>query len=273
MKFTVIDFETATSKRNSACAIGIAIVEGGQIISVRTLLIKPPALQFNPINIGIHGITADRVRNEPTLAEHWPDILPLLANRTVIAYNASFDLSVLANSLAVYNISYPPVTCYCALKLARRAWPELPNHKLTTVAKHLSIPINHHDPSSDAQSCAKIILHFSDDTPTLADLKKKYYLRPERKPSVRAEQTQQETKSKDDKYIYQPQHIHPAAASRKPSPSKPGIFALKNIMPAIIIVILICCIGGLFSFISDTQRPVETTATPPPSATEMMYVP
>ena len=38
MKFTVIDFETANNRRNSACAIGLSVVENGEIIEEMSYL-------------------------------------------------------------------------------------------------------------------------------------------------------------------------------------------------------------------------------------------
>ncbi len=40
MTFTVIDFETANSKRASACALGIVKVEGGVITEKASWLIR-----------------------------------------------------------------------------------------------------------------------------------------------------------------------------------------------------------------------------------------
>lgn len=41
MNFAAIDFETATGRRNSACAVGIVTVEDGEIIDKYYSLIRP----------------------------------------------------------------------------------------------------------------------------------------------------------------------------------------------------------------------------------------
>ncbi|MDF3024853.1 MAG: polymerase epsilon subunit-like 3-5 exonuclease, partial [Alphaproteobacteria bacterium] len=46
----------------------------------------------------------------------------------------------------------------CTVNVARSKWPELANHKLNTVSKHLNIELNHHDAASDAHACANIYL-------------------------------------------------------------------------------------------------------------------
>ncbi|OPJ64393.1 DNA polymerase III subunit epsilon [Clostridium oryzae] len=65
MNFIAIDFETANKKRDSACSVGIAVVENGQVVQRIHRLIKPKEMRFLPFNVGIHGITASMVQNEP----------------------------------------------------------------------------------------------------------------------------------------------------------------------------------------------------------------
>ena len=40
----------------------------------------------------------------------------------------------------------------------RRVWPDLPNHKLDTVAGHLGYSFHHHQALDDARACAYIVL-------------------------------------------------------------------------------------------------------------------
>jgi len=45
----------------------------------------------------------------------------------------------------------------CTVKLARRAW-QLPKARLPFVADHLGVPLDHHDPLSDARVCAQAVM-------------------------------------------------------------------------------------------------------------------
>jgi DNA polymerase III subunit epsilon len=45
--FTAIDFETATTNRLSACAVGAAVVRDGRVTDVFRTLIRPPVLDFD----------------------------------------------------------------------------------------------------------------------------------------------------------------------------------------------------------------------------------
>lgn len=72
MNFVAIDFETATSDRNSPCEIGLTFVENWEIKETRSWLIKPKCYPyFNPVNISIHGIRPEHVVNEPEFDEIW----------------------------------------------------------------------------------------------------------------------------------------------------------------------------------------------------------
>ena len=58
--FLAIDFETATSRRDSACAIGLAVGCAGRVVLSRTYLIRPPTTRFTFSDL--HGLTWKDVR-------------------------------------------------------------------------------------------------------------------------------------------------------------------------------------------------------------------
>lgn len=80
MNFTAIDFETANSGRSSACALGLVQVRDGIVTAEHNWLIDPQQ-PFDGMNIAIHGITPSMVRDQPTFAELWPTVEPLLQGR------------------------------------------------------------------------------------------------------------------------------------------------------------------------------------------------
>ena len=42
LDFVAVDFETANGKRESACAVGVAVVRNGRVQSSDSWLVKPP---------------------------------------------------------------------------------------------------------------------------------------------------------------------------------------------------------------------------------------
>ncbi len=158
MNFTAIDFETATSSRNSACSVALVEVEDGKLSDSYYALIRPPEMRFNPFNIHIHGIHPEDVADAPDFAGIWPELAKRLAGRIVVAHNAQFDMSVLKASLRETGIQPPAFYHCCTVSLARHAWPNLLNHKLDTVGEYLHIKFQHHNALDDARTCAAIPL-------------------------------------------------------------------------------------------------------------------
>ena len=85
--FVAIDFETATTRPDSACAVGLAAGCGGRIVLSRTYLIRPPSARFTFTDL--HGLGWDEVRDAPTFAELWPT-LRCSASTTFAAWRRLF---------------------------------------------------------------------------------------------------------------------------------------------------------------------------------------
>jgi DNA polymerase III subunit epsilon len=153
-----IDFETANASRSSPCAIGVAWVGLDGVHHVAHRLIRPEGLRFDGINISIHGIRPEDVKDKPEFPEVWAELAPHLTGTMVLAHNASFDMSVLRATLDLYGLVWPELSYLCTVKIARECWPDLVDHKLPTVASYLGIDFDHHVASSDAEACAQIAL-------------------------------------------------------------------------------------------------------------------
>ncbi|TPW17675.1 MAG: Exonuclease RNase T and DNA polymerase III [bacterium] len=156
LKFAAIDFETADSGRDSACALAIVRVHGRRIVATSTRLIRPPRREI--YFSYIHGITWADVADQPTFREHWPAIREELEDLDfLVAHNAPFDRSVLYGCCEMAGYDQPPHPFHCTVRVARRTW-KLPSNSLPVVSAHLGIPLKHHDPTSDATACARILL-------------------------------------------------------------------------------------------------------------------
>ena len=156
MNFVAIDFETANYARDSACAIGLVKVVGGEIVDKAVHLIKPPTREF--VFTYIHGLTWNDVAKSADFGELWPTLEPVLEGAEFLAaHNASFDKGVLHGCCASYGISVPSLPFQCTVQMARRAWNIRPT-KLSDVCRKLGIALNHHEALSDAMACARIVL-------------------------------------------------------------------------------------------------------------------
>ena len=156
-RFAAIDFETATEQRASACAVAVTLVDGGQVTNTRRWLIRPPENDYSGFNIAIHGIRPEDTMHSPEFLEVWREVLEVIGDRPLVAHNASFDLSVLRQSLDHEGAEWPTLDVFCTLLLSRRIWPGLPSYSLPPLARFLGVPIvRHHDPVEDAIACAEI---------------------------------------------------------------------------------------------------------------------
>ncbi len=152
--FVAIDFETADHGRDSACAVGVVKVSSGKIVEVSHHLIRPPRPIF--VFSHLHGITWERVKDEPDFGEVWLQVAGLIEpSDLLLAHNASFDRSVLAQCCDAHDIDVPSNEFVCTVKVARAVWNIRPTN-LANVSHHLQIDLQHHHAESDALACAKI---------------------------------------------------------------------------------------------------------------------
>ncbi|RYM32506.1 DNA polymerase III subunit epsilon [Brumimicrobium glaciale] len=161
MNFTAIDFETATSKRTSACAVGIVSVENGVIIDEYYVLIQPPNNEYNWHNIQVHGITERHTINAPTFDQVFPEIKRRLQGKTIVAHNESFDRSVLQKTMVENGFNYSELSISerweCTMKLCK-ANNRYPSGKLNECCLVDNIELIHHEALSDARACAELYL-------------------------------------------------------------------------------------------------------------------
>ncbi len=148
LNFTVIDFETANSSRNSICQIGICKVESGNIIYSESYFVQPPDNEFSHWNIGIHGISPDVTQNKPFFSEIWGEIKLHIENQLIVAHNAEFDIDCLFKTLEYYNLSIPSIEIECTYKIS--------GLNLIDLAESLDIELSrHHDALNDTRMCAE----------------------------------------------------------------------------------------------------------------------
>ena len=160
MDFVAIDFETANSHRESACAIGMVKVVGGVAVESYHSLLRPPKPfdYFDARNIFVHGIREIDVEAERTLGEAWQEIEIFLEDLPLVAHNAGFDMSVLRKQLGHEGVGFKERPFLCTLVLARKI-SGLSINTLPYVAHHYGVALeNHHEAEADAFAAAEILL-------------------------------------------------------------------------------------------------------------------
>jgi len=161
MRITSLDFETANYSRLSICAAGLAVFEEGELVESPYWLVRPPKGHgsFRDNFTAIHGLTWSDVEDAPEFCGIAEDLVERLTRADlVVAHNASFDIGHLRETLDYFGMPQPTFDYVCTCQLARRVWPELPNHRLSTLTKHIGHKLNHHQAQSDAEAAGRVLL-------------------------------------------------------------------------------------------------------------------
>ncbi len=161
MNVTSIDFETANPSRVSICAAGLAVFEDGILTEAPYWLVRPPKGHgwFHEIFIECHGLTHLDVLDAPEFSVIAPEMLARLTRADlVIVHNAAFDIEHLRATLDHFGLPRPEFDYICTCQLARRVWPELENHQLSTLTAHIGHDFNHHQAQADAEAAGRVLL-------------------------------------------------------------------------------------------------------------------
>jgi DNA polymerase-3 subunit epsilon len=164
MDFVVIDVETANADLSSICQVGIASFREGDLADTWESLVNPEDY-FSPVNISIHGIDESRVRDSPTWAEVFPEVVSRLQEMIVVSHTP-FDRLALERACNCSNLPVCECTWLDSARVVRRAWPEFSRsgYGLSNMAAHLGIVYQAHDALEDARCAGLLLLRAIEET-------------------------------------------------------------------------------------------------------------
>jgi len=155
-KVTYFDVEYANSKNRSICQIGILCEDyetGDPYYPELNIYINPDD-QFDNRCVQVHGITADKIKDEPKFPSVWKDIERYFTNTVVIGHNvAGADIDALIKNLKRYNLDIPEFYYVCTLELAKKYVPSfaVDNYHMSTLCEYFDVDIDcEHDAFDDA---------------------------------------------------------------------------------------------------------------------------
>ncbi|MBI4799817.1 MAG: transposase [Desulfarculus sp.] len=163
MEFIAIDVETANADMSSLCQIGIACYKGGQLVDEWKTYLNPEDF-FDEINIEIHGIDEDTVKNSPTFPHVTSNVYGYLDGKIAVCHT-HFDRVALSQVCLKYDLRPPKCTWLDTARVARRAWQKFARkgYGLHNVCNSLGYQFQHHDALEDAKAAAHILLSASKD--------------------------------------------------------------------------------------------------------------
>ena len=158
-RYIVFDVETPNRYNDRMSAIGVTVVEDGEIREEFFSYVNPETI-FDGFNTRLTGISADTVRDAPNFPALWERLEPLFSHGILTAHNAPFDLGVLKKCLAAYGITWKPSVRYCCtVQMGKALLPGM-KHNLNILCGHYGIPLDHHHAGSDSRACAEILLRY-----------------------------------------------------------------------------------------------------------------
>ncbi len=158
LNFVAIDVETANSDMASICQVGLAKYVDGQLVEEWSSLVDPKDY-FDPINVGVHGITKEQTLGSPTFRKIASELGDFL-NGAVCVSHTHFDRVSISRALKESGLEEFATTWLDSAKVARRTWPEFAKrgYGLANVCKKIGYEFRHHDALEDAKACGRIIL-------------------------------------------------------------------------------------------------------------------
>jgi len=109
----VLDTETTGLNRHDQ-VVQVAVIDAaGEPLLLRTVR---PSVPISRDASRVHGITPDMVRDAPTFPDIYDELRAVLADRTIVAYNAKFDRQMLNQTCAAYRLEkFPAQSWHCAM--------------------------------------------------------------------------------------------------------------------------------------------------------------
>lgn len=162
-EFVVFDTETTglNAQDERITEIGAVVIKNGEIIDDYNSFVNPE--KSIPIRITeLTGITDDMVKDAPHEKQALEDFFSFIDGRILIAQNAKFDMGFLSAAAKRCNLSCA-FTYIDTVPIARTLFPNIRNHKLNTLAKHLKLrDFNHHRACDDAKVLAMIFIKMAE---------------------------------------------------------------------------------------------------------------
>ena len=157
-EFVAFDLETTglDARADAMIEIGAVRIRDGKVLD-KFASFADPGRPLSAKTVSLTGITDELLKGAPSPEDAVDAFLDWAGDAPLCAHNAAFDTGFLRECCARSGRRFDPLY-FDTLVLSQYLCPELPNHKLDTVANALGLPpFQHHRAYDDAETCGLIL--------------------------------------------------------------------------------------------------------------------
>lgn len=162
LDYVIFDIETTGLKPaiHEITEIGALKINNQEVKDMFSQLIKPKT-SISPEIARLTGIDDNMVKDSLPIDQVLPKFIEFIDKSILVAHNTDFDVAFIKEMLRRTNQPEINNSVICTVKLARHLLPNLPNHKLHSVASHFGFKVeNRHRAMGDAELTYQIWLKF-----------------------------------------------------------------------------------------------------------------
>ena len=134
--FVAIDIETTglSPMFDEIIELGAVRYKDGAAVDEFTQLVDP-GMEIDDFITELTGITNEMLRGQPDLETVLPKFLSFIGDSILVGHNVNFDVNFIYD--ACVDLELPPLKndFIDTMRIARRLYPDLPNHRLDTILK------------------------------------------------------------------------------------------------------------------------------------------
>ena len=168
-RIAVLDFETtgmSPDMGDRATELAIVLLEGAQVVD-RFQSLMNAGLRIPPFITQLTGITTAMVAKAPPAAQVMQEAHRFVGQTPLVAHNAAFDRKFWQAEMQRAGLEAPHAFA-CTVLLARRLYPQAPNHQLGTLVDYHRLPRTGaaHRALADAEMTAALLAKMVKDLQT-----------------------------------------------------------------------------------------------------------
>jgi DNA polymerase-3 subunit epsilon len=162
----VIDFETtglSPDHGDRATEIAAVLLQNGNVVA-RYQSLMNAGLRISPFIEELTGITNPMIRQAPPAAEVMREVSDFVGDHPLIAHNAAFDRKFWDAELGRIRRKRRQEFA-CSMLVARRVFPQAPNHKLGVLVEFANLPVagRYHRALADAEMTASLLVRMENE--------------------------------------------------------------------------------------------------------------